>query len=428
MIDEPRLQSEPRGGVPDVIDTIAGFHRCCELLASGSGSLAADAERASGYRYGHADWLVQFKRRGAGIMLLDPMALRESHVDWNEFNGAVSDATWIIHDSMQDLSGFAELGLRPHALFDTEIAARLLGLHRFGLAAVTERYLGITLAKEHSAVDWSYRPLPRDWRNYAALDVELLIELEEALTRDLRRQGKLEWARQEFAHLLEAGMRPRPAHPVPWMRISRITLIGADRQALAVAKALWEERERLARRHDIAPTLLLEDRAIIEAARRKPRNAQEFRAIRCLNERVRIRTGGARDKMVERYAPIQRAVKPSVWKAVIQEALALPPGQWPSMPAIPGQNHAGAAPKSMGLWRSKHPRRYERLMAVRRVVEGIAQDTRTPADMLVKPQIIRNLCWTDDPQSCDMERFLRSQGARDWQVRLVSASVSRAIM
>ena len=193
------MQAEPRDGVPDIIDTPSGYRRYCSRLREASGPLAADAERASGFRYGHEDWLIQFKREGAGIVLLDPVALTQTGVDWNEFNEAVGEATWIIHDAVQDLPGFAQIGLKPQALFDTEIAARLLGLHRFGLAAVTEHYLGITLAKEHSAADWSYRPLPRDWRNYAALDVELLIELERLLLEDLKRHGKDEWARQEFA-------------------------------------------------------------------------------------------------------------------------------------------------------------------------------------------------------------------------------------
>ena len=186
---EPHLLAEPRAGVPDIIDTLDSFKRYCELLSEGSGPLAADAERASGYRYGHEDWLVQFKREGAGIGLLDPVALAEQGADWSQFNDAVGDVTWILHDSMQDLPGFYDIGMRPQRLFDTEIAARLLGLHRFGLSAVTEYYLGMTLAKEHSAADWSYRPLPRDWRNYAALDVELLAELMDHMSRDLVRQG-----------------------------------------------------------------------------------------------------------------------------------------------------------------------------------------------------------------------------------------------
>lgn len=427
MDREPRLQAEPRGGVPDVIDTVQQYRRYCSALRGSTGALAADAERASGFRYGHEDWLIQFKRDGAGIGLLDPVALTRAGADWSEFDDAVADATWVIHDASQDLPGFAQIGLRPRALFDTEIAARLLGMHRFGLAAVTEQYLGVTLAKEHSAADWSYRPLPRDWRNYAALDVELLIELESLMSADLKRQGKDGWAREEFEHALHEGLRPRREHPTPWMRISHINVLSRDRRGLAVAKALWEERDRLARRYDIAPGLLLSDAAIIEAAQRKPHNAREFRAIRSLNERVRIHTGGEQDKMFERYAPIQRAVKPSTWKAVIQEALALPPSRWPSPPAAAGDAQ-GNAPRSMKVWAAKHPDRLRRLQAARRVITRIAEDTRTPAEMIVKPQIIRNLCWTDEPERRDVAAFLAEQGARRWQVSLVAASVSRAIM
>ena len=295
MTDEPRLQAQPRGGVPGVTDTLEGFREVCDRLAGAAGPLAADAERASGFRYGHEDWLVQFKREGAGIVLLDPVALTRAGADWGMFNDAVGDAVWILHDSLQDLPGFADIGLTPQALFDTEIAARMLGLHRFGLAAVTEHYLGVTLAKEHSAADWSYRPLPRDWRNYAALDVELLIELRRKMQRELKVQGKDGWADEEFRYALQTGMGPRREHPVPWLRISHINTVSQDHQGLAVAKALWEKRDELARAYDIAPGLLLSDDSIVEAASRKPRNAREFRMIRSLNERVRMRTGGEQD-------------------------------------------------------------------------------------------------------------------------------------
>ncbi|MDF7664050.1 HRDC domain-containing protein [Bifidobacterium sp. ESL0763] len=427
MSDEPRLQSEPRGGVPRVTDTPEGFEEACERLAQGTGSVAADAERASGYRYGHEDWLVQFKRTGSGIVLLDPIALGRAGADWEEFNRAVGDATWIIHDSLQDLPGFADLGMRPQRLFDTEIAARLLGLKHFGLAAVTAHYLGITLAKEHSAADWSYRPLPRDWRNYAALDVELLIELEDRMRAELKAQGKDGWAEEEFAAALAKGTGPQPVHPTPWMRISHFTVLGHDRRGQAVAKALWEKRDELARADDIAPTLLLSDAAIIEAARKKPHNARQFRAIRSLNERVRIHMGNEQDKMFERYAPIQRSVKPKVWKETIQEALKLRPSQWPQ-PQAPSRSANANAPRSMRYWAEHHPDRFARLKAARAAVASIASDTRTPVDIVIKPQIIRNLCWHDDPAHIDIPGFLREQGAREWQIALVSESVTRAIM
>lgn len=427
--EQPVLQAEPQQGVPDVIDTVQGFEDICDKYAMASGPVAADAERASSYRYGHEDWLVQFKRTGAPIALIDPVAVSVQGAHWELFNDAVGDAEWILHDSRQDLPGFTTLGLNPQTLFDTEIAARILGLHRVGLAYVTEHYLGITLAKEHSAADWSYRPLPRDWRNYAALDVELLIELREAMLRDLRSQGKVEWAREEFAHALDVGTHAGESkHTVPWMHISHITDLQGDGRSLAVAKALWEKRDSLARHYDIAPTLLLSDSAIIEAAIRKPHNARQFRAIRSLNERVRMQLGNEQDKMYERYAPIQRQVKPRVWKDTIQQALDMPSSQWPAIPQYNHDDAAANAPRSMKLWRTHHPERYARLMAARAVMNQIAQDTRTPVDVLLKPQILRNLCWTDDPQGRDVAAFLHDQGARPWQIALCAASLTRAIM
>lgn len=457
MNKEPKLLKEPREGVPEVIDTLEAYKEYCNLLASGSGSLAADAERASGFRYGHEDWLIQFKRKGAGIGLLDPIALGKLGVDWHEFNEAVGDAPWIIHDSMQDLPGFFDIGLRPRALFDTEIAAKLLGRKRFGLSSVTEYYLGLTLAKEHSAADWSYRPLPRDWRNYAALDVELLIELEEVMSGELKKQGKISWANQEFAHLLSKGAQKKAPHPNPWLRISHISVLMHDKIGLMIAKELWQKRDELARQYDIAPTLLLSDAAIIEAGKRKPSNSREFRSIRILNERVRIHTGSEQDKMFERYAPIQRKIKPNVWKAVIEDAISrAKSGEVAIIDYAQSSNdeddcgcsnessliaknvqdaqesqdvqESQAAPRSMKYWREHHPKRYERLQNVKRSLIKISEDTHTPSEVIIKPQIIRNLCWQDDVEHINVKEFLDEQGARMWQSDLIAESVTRAIM
>ncbi|MFR8852998.1 ribonuclease D [Gardnerella vaginalis] len=457
MNKEPKLLKEPREGVPEVIDTLESYKEYCSLLAAGSGPLAADAERASGFRYGHEDWLIQFKRKGAGIGLLDPIELTKLGADWNEFNKAVGDAPWIIHDSMQDLPGFFDIGLRPLALFDTEIAAKLLGRKRFGLSSVTEYYLGLTLAKEHSAADWSYRPLPRDWRNYAALDVELLIELEEVMSGELKKQGKLLWANQEFAHLLSKGAQKKAPHPNPWLRISHISVLMHDKIGLMIAKELWQKRDELARQYDIAPTLLLSDSAIIEAGKRKPNNSREFRSIRILNERVRIHTGSEQDKMFERYAPIQRKIKPNVWKVVIEDAISRAKSgevaiidytqssndeddcDCPNESSLIAKNvqdaqesqdvqESQAAPRSMKYWREHHPKRYERLQNVKQSLIKIAEDTHTPTEIIIKPQIIRNLCWQDDVEHINVKEFLDEQGARMWQSDLIAESVTRAIM
>lgn len=421
-----QLLTEPRGGVPQVVDDRQGFVKACRDLSLADGALGADAERASGFRYGHDDYLVQFKRGSSRIILLDPPALNRAGCDWNDFNQAVEGVQWIIHDSPQDLPGFHDLGMRPSSLFDTELAARLLNLRHFGLSAVTEHFLGLSLAKEHSAADWSYRPLPRDWRNYAALDVELLDPLRECMEKELVRQGKEDWARQEFEWLLTDRIQGKPKQEQPWRHLSHISALRNDRRGLAVARALWTKRDQLGREYDIAPNLLLTDKSIIMASQVKPHNAAQFRAVRSLNERVRIHTGGEQDKMFERYAPIQRQVRPRIWRETIIEALNLPDEDLPMGPKV--QTDQNNAPRSMQVWRQRHPDRMARLQAARRMVARIGQDTNTPADVLIKPKYLRNLCWTDEPGKRDVAGFLTEQGARPWQVSLLSESLSRAIM
>ena len=247
---------------------------------------------------------------------------------------------------------------------------------------------------------------------------------------ELRRQGKIEWAEEEFDYALREGTAPRKELPVPWLRISHITEIMKDRQALAVAKALWTKRDELAREYDISPTLLLADSTIIEVAERKPHNAAQFRAVRSINERVRIQAGAEQEKMFERYAPIQRKIKPSMWKRIIQQALDLPESEWPVIDNNPQNQEAQttSAPRATRVWRERYPERLATLDKARKMVAQIAEDTRTPADVIIKPQYLRNLCWTDEPQKRDVAQFLTEQGARAWQVALVAESVSRAIM
>ena len=208
--------------------------------------------------------------------------------------------------------------------------------------------------------------------------------------------------------------------------MSQISTLRKDRRGLAVARALWTKREELGREYDIAPSLLLTDRSIIAAAQAKPRNAAQFRAIRSLNERVRIHSGGEQDRMFERYAPIQRKVRPKVWRETILEALDLPADELPVGPKP--QADQNNAPKSMQVWRQRHPDRMARLESARKTVARIGQETNTPVDVLIKPKYLRNLCWTDEPGKRDVADFLEEQGARPWQVSLLSESLSRAIM
>src|SRR4051794_29715967 len=229
----------PRDGVPPVVVTPEGLSRAAAALAAGTGAVAVDAEGASGHRYGQRAFLVQLRREGAGTVLLDPAALP----DLSTVGAALADAEWVLHAASQDLPCLADVGMRPRHLFDTELGSRLAGLQRVGLAAVVEELLGLTLAKERSAVDWSIRPLPEPWLRYAALDVEVLIELRDVLAVELERQGKLEGALEESAAI--AATAPATPRSDPWRRTSGMHRI-RNRRQLAVVRELWLARDALA--------------------------------------------------------------------------------------------------------------------------------------------------------------------------------------
>ena len=160
-VDLPQVTmlTEPAEGIPPVVETPEALAAVVAAFGAGTGPVAVDAERASGYRYGQRTYLVQPGREGAGTALIDPIAVP----DLSALSDALVGVEWVLHAASQDLPGLAEQGLNPSRVLDTELGARLLGLHRVGLAADVADDLGLGLAKEHSAVEWSTRPLPYEW-------------------------------------------------------------------------------------------------------------------------------------------------------------------------------------------------------------------------------------------------------------------------
>src|SRR3954452_18591841 len=175
--DEPTTPPEPlppllelRDGLPPLTETPPALAEACRALAAATGPVAIDAERASGYRYSSRAYLIQLRREGAGTILVDPIGFDSLA----PLQDALAGTEWILHAATQDLPCLTEVGLTPTELFDTELAGRLLGYPRVGLATLVETLLGFRMKKEHSAADWSTRPLPVPWLEYAALDVEVL--------------------------------------------------------------------------------------------------------------------------------------------------------------------------------------------------------------------------------------------------------------
>jgi ribonuclease D len=371
-------------------------------MARGSGPVAVDAERASGYRYGQRAYLIQLRRAGAGTALIDPIACP----DLSGLDAALADAEAVLHAASQDLPCLAEVGYRPQRLFDTELAGRLLGYPRVALGTLVEEVLGFHLEKGHSAADWSARPLREELLRYAALDVEVLIELRDALARQLAEQGKTEWARQEFEAELNA--EPPAPRPDPWRRTSHIHRV-QSRRGLAVVRELWTARDRIAQQADLSPRRVLPDSAIIEAARTTPAMLTGH------NQLVRI-TGFA-----GRYS--RRHEKE--WLAAIRHARGLDDSELPE--PVGGMTPNGPPPTHR--WSERDPAAAVRLAAARQAVTTIAEANGLFAENLLSPDAVRRLSW-EPPQPCEpgtVAAALAGYGARPWQIELTAGPIADAL-
>lgn len=407
----PLLQ--PTDGTPSVITTEEELSDAIRMLKSGTGAFAIDAERASGYKYSSRAYLIQVKRTGGGLHLIDPIPFHqhdpfEVHPLFEEFNELIRSDEVILHASTQDLPCLREVGLHPSKLFDTELGGRIAGLPRVGLGALVESLLGISLAKEHSAVDWSARPLPVEWLTYAALDVELLVELRSKINELLEAQGKSEWARQEFEAILLAPSAP--PRKEPWRRSSGIHKV-KRRDQLAIIKSIWHERDTLAREADVAPGKFLSDAALLELAMHVPKTRAEMEKV--------LRPIGARARWFEHTAQ---------WLSAIRAGIAVPESHWPQMRAD------GESMPPVKVWRDKFPAKFAPLSHARAAIEIEAEKLSIPPENLISPDLVRKLCWNPPEGSTislkidSVEESLLAQGARQWQSDIVAPLIAAALL
>ncbi|MCR2792703.1 ribonuclease D [Microbacterium sp. zg.Y625] len=379
-----------------VIEDAEGLRAACEALAAGHGPVAVDVERASGFRYSQRAYLVQVFRRDAGVYLFDPPAIG----DMTPLQAAIGDEEWVLHAASQDLPSLREIGLEPPSIFDTELAARLLGHERVGLGAVVEDTLGITLDKAHSAADWSTRPLPQAWLEYAALDVLLLVDVRDVLDEELAEQGKTELAAEEFQAVLERA--PKPPREEPWRRLSGLHTV-RGRRALAVARALWAAREEYAREQDVSPGRLVPDRALVAAVRADPASKQEL-------SKVKDFTGRASRSQLDR------------WWAAIEAGRA--------DESLPPERGSGDSLPPPRAWADRNPAADARLKAARPDVEKIAEELGMPTENLLTPDTLRRVAWSPpEPLNvASVSAALAAQGARPWQIERTAQAITDAFV
>ena len=390
---EVPLLTEPADGVPPVVDTPEALAAATAALAAGTGPVAVDAERAHGFRYSQRAYLLQLRRAGSGTHLIGPVAFG-SPADFSALGAAIADAEWVIHAASQDLPCLFEVGLVPRTLFDTELAARLLGYPRVALGTMIEEFFGVRLLKEHSASDWSTRPLPPEWLTYAALDVELLVELREKLGAELVAAGKDEWARQEFAALVAGAGTTSEPRTDPWRRTSGIHRV-RSRRGLGYVAGLWYARDDIAQRLDRAPGKILPDAAISELAAVASPSRAALRQIAAFSRR-----------QAKRYEP--------VWLDALAKVAALADNGLPAL-HVPSDG-----PPQARLWAARDPAAAARLSAVREALSAKAAELELPVENLLTPDHVRRLAWRP-PQPITPETVdaaLAASGARAWQREL----------
>jgi ribonuclease D len=386
------LLAAPRAEV-FLVETAEELEEAVQTLAAGSGPFAVDAERASGFKYSQRAYLIQVYRAGSPIYLIDPAAIAPT-ADEGPFAGLAevlrSDA-WILHAASQDIPCLRELGLTATKLFDTELGSRIAGLERVGLGAVTESLLGVRLAKEHSAVDWSTRPLANDWLNYAALDVDVLFELWAAVEAVLIERNKLDWASQEFAATLAA--QPKSAKVDKWRGMTGLHEV-KDQRKLAIARELWTARENLAVKLDVSPGRLIPDSSIVNVAKETPKSKPQLAGNRSFVGRA------------------SRSYLDTWWKAIEDGS---------NTRELPPLKVAATGIPNHRIWPTRFPDADRRLKIVRPMIAELAEKHGLPVENVLTPDFLRTLCF--EPPVLEVEAIassLRLLGAREWQIELTA--------
>lgn len=391
----------PGDGVPEVSVTPSEIARAAELLAAGQGPFAVDAERASGFRYSNRAYLVQIRRAGAGTVLVDPVNHGgDPLASLAPVAEVLAGDEWVLHAADQDLPCLGEIGMTPPRLYDTELAGRLAGYDRVNLAAMVQRLLGQGLMKGHGAADWSKRPLSPELLNYAALDVEVLLDLRAAIADVLAEQGKTEWAAEEFEHL--RTFVASPPRRDRWRRTSGIHKVRNQRQ-LAAVRELWITRDHIAQRRDIAPGRILPDAAIINAATADPKTVPELTALPVF--------GGSRQRR-----------NAQVWLDALARAR--------ETEDLPEVSEQVVGPPPAVRWAKRKPEAWALLEAARTGLAELSQRLAVPTENLISPDVVRRLCWDWQPAADtegSIEEFLRDAHARRWQRELVVPVLAAAL-
>ena len=387
----------PPEGTPQLIAGAAAIRQAADRLAQGTGWCAVDTERVSGFRYHNRVCLLQIRRAGAGTMLIDVESDPQATTD---FMGRVlADTGWVVHAATSDLPYLEQLRLRPAQLFDTELAGRFLGFHRVNLAAMVEHYLGVRLRKNHGGEDWSRRPIPSEWLDYAALDVEYLLPLADAMRSELTQQHpKDEWVTEECDYLTRVYRGYSPT-PKSWGDLKGVHGLRTSKQ-LQVARWLWQVREKLAQASDTAVSRLLPDKTLVALATELPTTVPKV-----------MKTTG--------YPPRLRR-KARYWANQVDKALRTSRERWPEPFPIPTYRDK---PPSRYTWSRYYPESFPALTMVREELARVAAQVGIPVENMIQSSDTNEIVWRSQElkevtDATELLELLRRLQVRPWQQKL----------
>ena len=258
----------------EYLDTVADVEKFTSEIAA-TREIALDTEGASFHRFVDRVYLLQLSTRNRHAVI-DPLPIGAPP----GLGALLEDPSVevVFHDADYDLRLLQQdYGWHVRTIFDTRIAAQLLGYTAFGLAALLERFFDVKLDKKHQRADWSMRPLTRDMLDYAAQDTRYLLQLRDHMAAELERSGRTAWAREEFA-LLE-GTRWLDEEP----GMSYLRMKGArdlSRRELAVLRELVPWRDAVAGALDRATFRVLGNEQLLEIARVQPRTKEALGKIK----------------------------------------------------------------------------------------------------------------------------------------------------
>jgi ribonuclease D len=351
----------------------------------GSSRISVDLESDSYHHYAEKIALMQICD-GESIFILDPLSVDPAPVASLLKNGSKEK---VFHDDDYDgrmLLTF--LGVKPDPIFDTMVAARILGKDKVGLADLLAEYFGVAADKGLQKADWSRRPLSREMLEYAALDVAHLIELRDILAAEIEGLGRTDWAREEFSRLV-GNLEAIPEKKASFTKVKGARSL-TPRQ-LAVLQKLLEWRETKAKRMDLPTFKVIGTERLLKIAETRPRSRRELERSGALSERQAARFGG------------------DVLKAV-QKGSGIPDNKLPRFPAPVHQKRDLYAEKILRKFKVARDRRAEEL--------GLDPGFLLPNAAL--KAVARQ-------RPADLEELKESGLLKDWQIEVMGESLTSCL-